>query len=310
MKIFVEGSQRSAVRRMFDIWANLGHIVLFTEKGADVRLSTVKFRTKSSLPTVLRLDGVYYDLAVDYNKRNRFISKSHANAHGVVYQSNISKAMCEYYLSERRTDKFSIIYNGIADIWNKPKKHKGINVISCSKWRRPKRLEETIQVFDSFHKEYPESRLHIIGPMIKGQQIIERPGIVKYWGKVDHDKMKEIYSYGDLYLHLCKKDSCPSTVVEAIASGMPVITTNACGGATEMCKMTYGCIIVNGERLSYDPVYIYTDEYNKLSKKVKEEIVVAMVSVITDKMRVVLPNELNIKTTAKKYLKIMNQVLK
>ncbi|KKK52114.1 hypothetical protein LCGC14_3108160, partial [marine sediment metagenome] len=166
MKIFVDGSKRAAVSRMFSVWKKMGHDVVDTSKEADVQLSVIKINVKSGLPVVLRLDGIYYDKAENYNARNSDISRSHSMADAVVYQSKFSKVMCEKYLSKRKTKIYDIVYNGVdSSRWSNPREHDGINVVSCAKWRRWKRLRETIEIFIEFLKHYPESKLHIVGPM-------------------------------------------------------------------------------------------------------------------------------------------------
>jgi len=315
MKIFIDGSKRAAVNRMFPIWKELGHQIVDHPKSADVQLSVVKIATDKGLPTVLRLDGVYYDEADNYHERNTGISKAHSMADAVVYQSELSKKMCEKYLAKRKTETHSVIHNGIDPAgWGNVREHKGINIVSCAKWRRLKRLPEIIEVFRKFSskrkkygKEVPV--LHIIGPMKRGASKIKLDNVI-YHDKLDSEKIKKIYRTADIYLHLAKKDSCPSTVVEAIAAGIPVVTTNACGGAVEMCKLTKGCVVIDGESESLEPDYIYQDEYNKVTKEVRNAIVKAMIDIVNNKCRVTLPGKLSIKHTARCYLNIMRDVIK
>jgi len=309
MKIFIDGGTRSAVNRMFPIWKKMGHTINSKPRGADIQLSSIRIKSKNNIPIVLRLDGVYYDKATNFRIRNKEISKSHHIADAVIYQSELSKKMCEKYLLKRKTKIYSVIHNGIDSIkWLNPKKHGEINIVSCAKWRRPKRLQEIIKIFMKYLKYYPKAKLHIIGPMVKGSRIIKRRNII-YHGNVGYKKMIRIYSEMDIYLHLCKKDSCPSTVIESIASGIPVITTNICGGATEMCKLTDGCVIVNGESESLEPDYIYQDPYNKLPTLVGNRILKSVIKLTKEKRRVILPEELNIEHVAKQYLNIMEKLI-
>ena len=315
MKIFIDGSKRAAVNRMFPTWKKLGHQVVDHPKSADVQLSVVKIAAEQGLPTVLRLDGVYYDKAEDYSARNTGISKAHSMADAVVYQSELSKKMCEKYLAKRKTETHSVIHNGIDPAgWSNVKDHVGVNIVSCAKWRRHKRLSEIIEIFKKFsskRKKYGREVpvLHIIGPMKRGATEIKLDNVI-YHGGLDSEKIKKLYRTADIYLHLSKKDSCPSTVVEAIAAGIPVVTTNACGGAVEMCKLTKGCVVIDGEPESLEPDYIYQDEYNKVTKEVRSAIVRAMIDIVDNKCRVTLPGKLSIKHTAQCYLNIMRDAIK
>jgi len=113
MKIFVEGSKRSAIARLFPAWKKLGHQIVETPQKADVQLAVIRIRNKTGLPVVLRLDGVYYDMGRNYKQSNSSIGKSHHKADAVIYQSECSKAMCERYLAKRTTDIFQVVHNGI-----------------------------------------------------------------------------------------------------------------------------------------------------------------------------------------------------
>lgn len=308
MKIFVEGSNRAAVTRMFPIWKKMGHDVVTDPQVANVRFAVIAIRSKQNLPTVLRLDGVIYDKDVNYQSINTTMSNSHSISDAIVYQSHLSKAMCEKYLAKRRTKVYDVIYNGMdAAGWNRPMLHDNINVMSCAKWRRHKRLPETVDVFVEFLKHYPNAKLHIIGPMKRGARQISHKNII-YHGTMGFDKMIDIYRTGDIHLHLSKKDSCPSSVVESVAAGIPVITTNACGGSSEMCRLTEGCVIIDGESESLEPDYIYRDPYNKIPDDVKNGIITAMKDIAESKTRVILPKELTIEHTSKKYIDIMKRI--
>lgn len=309
MKIFLDMKHKHVViRRMEPYLTNMGHILTFKPNECDVQLTLIKFRRKINVPIVLRLDGIYYDKANRFQSHNSLISKSHRNADGIIYQSKFSMKMCEKYLASRRKNAIiDVIHNGIEADWcGSYINHDNINIVVSAKWRRHKRLKETIDVFLKYLHYYPNAQLHILG-ILHDNKPFRHPNI-RYYGMVDHIKMAKIYRSGDMFIHLSKKDSCPNAVVEAIGAGIPVITTNACGGSSEMCKMTDGCIICKGDVNSLQPCSPYSEPYNKLSGKLEKNLIKAMVEVSSDRRRVKLPKSLDIKTTAKKYVDIMEKV--
>ena len=311
MKIFLDMKHKHVVvRRMEPYLTKDGHILTFKPKDCDVQLTLVKFRRKIGVPIMLRLDGVYYDKANRFPSRNSLISKSHRNADGIIYQSKFSKKMCEKYLGRRKKGSvIDVIHNGIEEDWcGSYIIHDNINIVVSSKWRRHKRLKETINIFLKYLHYYPNAILHILGRLHENKPF-KHPN-VRYYGMVDHGKMAKIYRSSDMFIHLSKKDSCPNAVVEAIGAGIPVITTNACGGSTEMCKMTDGCIICKGDVNSLLPCFPYSELYNKLPGKLEKNLIKAMVDISSDRRRVKLPKALNIKTTAKKYAEIMEKICK
>ncbi len=308
MRIFQDCKNHAMIQRLSPMLIKLDHSLSKDPTGCGVQLCFVHRRTKTKLPIVVRLDGVYYDKAINFRKKNSAISKIHKIAKGIIYQSNISKAICEKYLSRRTTENYAVIYNGIEENWAGDFiPHEGINVITTAKWRRWKRLSETIDVFLSFLKFVPNSKLHVLGKLFSNKKV-NHPNII-YYGQVDFDKMKEIYRTGDMFIHIARNDWCPKTVTEAIGSGMPVITTDGTGGSAEMCSITPGCYVIQGDKISIEPDLPYQDPFNSLSLTVKKRIVKAMVQLSKDKRRVVVPKEMNIEYVCKQYIDILQKSL-
>jgi glycosyltransferase involved in cell wall biosynthesis len=306
MRILVEGNIRPALTRMYPMWRSLGNSV--TEGlDCDVQLSCIKIRKFANTPKVLRLDGVIYDKAIDYDQDNWNIVRSYNLADAIVFQSETCKRFCEKYIAKGPIKKpHDIIFNGVDwRNWHNPIEHDQINIVSCANWRRWKRLPEMLKVFKYFRVKYPDSQLHIIGSMRRGAEVIPAEN-VHYYGKIDFEKMKSIYKFADMYLHLGKNDSCPSSVAEAIAAGIPIVTTNACGGATEMTRMVHG-FIANSDYSSIEPQKYYEDEWNKISYETIVEL-----SGLMEQALNWIPmwhEKLNVAYTARRYLDILRSVL-
>lgn len=310
MKIFLDrGKDHVVLKRMMPIWKKMGHALYDEPKGCDVHLSFIRFRQKSHLPKVVRIDGVYYDLDTDYKSKNRSIGEAHSLADAVIYQSETAKIMSEKYLKQRKKGSvYSIIYNGVAEDWcGKFIRHRGFNIMVSAKWRRHKRLEETIETFLACFDLVPDIKLHIFGKLCKNKPV--KHSSIMYYGMRKRKKMGRVFAKGDLFMHLSKKDACPNSVVEAIGAGMPVITTKACGGSAEMCDVTKGCIVCEGDKVSYKHCYPYRDEYNELSKALKRGLVQSVLKVYADRRRVKPPNQLTISHMAEQYIKIMRRLV-
>jgi glycosyltransferase involved in cell wall biosynthesis len=275
--------------------------------GCDVQLSFVHIGRKL-MPTVLRLDGIYYDSDTNYNARNSGISAAHQSADSVIYQSNFSRSMCEKYLSPRNPKSHTdVIYNGVMRDWcGTPLPHNGTNIIVQSKWRRHKRLKEIVELFLIHVKKHPETTLHIFGLLHENVQ--ETHPNIKYYGHVERGKFMHHHAQADFTLHLSKKDACPNTVVEAIGANLPVITTNACGGSTEMCKMTVGCIVCDGDVDNIEPCKPYRDSYNILPDKLKTNLLDAMEHLENNKYHVTLPEVLTAEYVAERYFDVFKRL--
>ena len=291
-------------------WEAARHILSDTPKGCDVQLSLIRIEKNNRLPIVLRIDGIYYDLDTNYKARNASISISNSAADGVVYQSNYSKELCDRFLSPRKKGSiYKVVYNGIDPVWSGERKgHDGINVVVISKWRRLKRLKEIIDLFLEFLKIVPDSTLHVLGKLHDNKPVKHTKII--YYGMVDRSVVGNILTTADFSLHLCKRDSCPNSVVETISAGVPVITTNKCGGATEVCSMTEGCIVCDGDfDNDFKPEYPYRDSYNILTPELYNNLLQSMLTISKDKRSVKLPKQLTAKYMAESYIDVMKQVV-
>jgi glycosyltransferase involved in cell wall biosynthesis len=278
MKVFLHNYVGHATfQRQAPYWKKFGVKVVKDPKKADIHLVNVR-GTPMGKPMVQRLDGIYYDSDTPYNNRNTAISATHAFAAGIIYQSEYCKEAGEYYLKKRK-GPHRVIYNGIEPDWagpREPSKHP--TIVVSAKWRRHKRLPEILKLFRGYREFFPKSQLIVMGDLRGSPRPDSEKGVV-YLGHISHDKMKGHFRKSWFSVHLSKRDACPNSTVEALGAGVPVITTNACGGGTEMCEMTPGCLIVQGDDYTIKPVPHYRDKYNKLNKQLHNRILKAMVNI-------------------------------
>ena len=309
MRIFLDGcGTHVSVQRMIPEWENMGVGVDEKPDGCDVQLSLVRRRKETGLPLVLRIDGIYYNTDIDYAVKNVSISEAHASAAAVIYQSEFCRGMCERYLAPRKEEaKTHVIYNGITPHWCGP--HKGddnFNIVVSAIWRRHKRLREIEKVFWRFTNMRPNTRLHVFGDLLENKP--DTHPHIYYYGQCTEAQMSRVFQMADVSIHLSKKDCSPYTVVEAIAAGVPVLTTSACGGAAEMCEMTKGCMVVK-EDDSPDPCAHYSDEYNSLSGGVINHLNAMLEYTRITRQRVIPPKQLGITEMAERYIQAMKEVL-
>jgi len=311
VKIYIDtGKEHVLIRRMLPIWNKLGHS-LDTPGNSNVLLCNIRLANrKLNLPKVQRLDGIYYDKATDYNSRNSAISSTHAIVDGTIYQSYSCKAQAERYLAKRKKSAgCRIIYNGIEKNWcGRHEDRDNFHIVVAAKWRRHKRLKETIDIFLEFLKKVPDSYLHILGQTIQNKLISNKH--ITYYGYLNHTQMAKIFKRADCSIHLSKRDACPNSVVEAIGAGVPVITSDVCGGATEMCQITKGCVIVDGDTdlKDYAPAYPYTDKHNVVSKELTENIINELYKIHINRPRVKIPKVLTIDYCAKAYINFLKAI--
>jgi glycosyltransferase involved in cell wall biosynthesis len=92
----------------------------------------------------------------------------------------------------------------------------------------------TLRAFAFIQKRYREARLVLAGD---GSLRAELEALarelnlrnVEFIGRVKPERMHELYDAADVYLNSPDIDNMPGSIIEAFASGLPVVTTNAGG---------------------------------------------------------------------------------
>jgi len=92
----------------------------------------------------------------------------------------------------------------------------------------------TIRAFGIVQRTWPDARLAIVGDggeRASLESLVRELGIrnAEFVGKVPPERMREFYAGADLYFNSPNIDNMPNSIIEAFASGVPVITTNAGG---------------------------------------------------------------------------------
>ncbi|HEX8145421.1 MAG TPA: glycosyltransferase family 4 protein [Pyrinomonadaceae bacterium] len=92
----------------------------------------------------------------------------------------------------------------------------------------------TLRSFALVQKRFPQARLTLAGD---GSQRAELEGLarelnlrhVTFTGCVEPERMPELYDEADIFLNSSEIDNMPVSIIEAFASGLPVVTTEAGG---------------------------------------------------------------------------------
>ncbi len=233
------------------------------EEKHDVSLHNVKLRNAKSRVKVLRLDGVYHDIKMAYQSRNREIAKNLNRANAVVYQSAYAKSLCNKYLGSPKKPH-AVIHNGAdpAAFQVQPAesdfKH---NFLAASRWRPHKRLPDIVQSF--LEAEIEDSCLFVAGDLKKSgvskssQAKMFSHSNVKYLGVLAQPELMRYLRLVNATIHLCWFDACPNSVVESLCAGVPVICNNT-GGTPELVTASGGNYVCDVDKpYNLKPVDLY-----------------------------------------------------
>jgi glycosyltransferase involved in cell wall biosynthesis len=91
-----------------------------------------------------------------------------------------------------------------------------------------------LRAFSIIQSRFPEARLTIAGDgslRRSLETLASELGLknVEFVGRIGNDRMHELYDRSDIYLNGSDVDNMPGSLIEAFASGTPVVTTNAGG---------------------------------------------------------------------------------
>ena len=113
-------------------------------------------------------------------------------------------------------------------------------------WRERKGLYDFGELYTLLEKEHPgKYRIAMVG--LKPSHMEELPeGIIKLSHTESVGELAEWYSAADVYVNLTYGDTFPTTNIEAIACGTPVITYNA-GGSPESITEKTGRTVDKGD---------------------------------------------------------------
>lgn len=242
----------------------------------------------------------------------------------IIFQSQFSKDSWEHFTDDNLSQNFVIINNGVDIKQFSPHNEKfsslpkgELNILASGNFRIHKRLHESLEVMRRLIEIIPTCKFFVLGRM-DGQTkhvistiITEYQSLqdnVVFLGHVNYDKLPLFYNSMDLFLHPAWLDPCPNVVVEALASGLPVVCPST-GGTCELVRE--GGIIID-EDFEFD----FTEYYNvdKIPKLDYNKYIEAIIQ-IRDKRehysnlaRRQAEENLDIKKVAKKYVNVFQQI--
>ena len=192
-------------------------------------------------PTVLRLDGIYFNSAQKWEEMNAPIRQSYEKSQSIVVQSNFNRDLIFNFFGKR--ENVHVISNGTDfDLISKIEKSKQISRIPrekvwmcASSWRPHKRLQENIRLFQEKAEED-----HIL--LIAGENVDDfikeiKDDRIKILGNLTWEQMISCLKCTGNFIHLAWLDHCPNVVVDAKACGCTLHISNS-GGTPELIGPT------------------------------------------------------------------------
>lgn len=124
-----------------------------------------------------------------------------------------------------------------------------------------------IRAFAEVRKVLPAARLTVagVGPELEGLQRLvaqlDLKDCVCFAGHIDNAGIAELYASADCMLNPSTVDNMPVSILEAFASGVPVVSTNA-GGIPDMVRDRVSALLVpvcDHVRMAQEAIRVLTD---------------------------------------------------
>lgn len=235
---YLRQSGKPVVWTLHDCWGFTGHCAHFVTAGCTKWQSGCgDCPLLSAYPKSILLDRSKKNYA---DKRKAFTSVSNMT---IVPVSNwidgyLHKSFLRNYPS-------TVIHNGIDTGAFKPHEEKGkrFTVIGVSGvWDKSKGLDDFVELAGMLPDEV---NMKLVGVTCRQKEKL--PGNIT---GIEHtesiDELAEIYSEADLFLNLTYADTFPTTNLEALACGTPVLTYDT-GGSPEAVTKETGFIVPQGD---------------------------------------------------------------
>ena len=249
-------------RQLFEHMGKLGAELVSDQKECDAEFALIHLEREKKKPTVLRLDGIYFNSDQNYNQQNLPIKYSYEIADHVIFQTEFNKQLTESWFGPHKSS--SVIHNGpdleFINSVSTEKIEKAFNpsleIWSCaSSWRPHKRLKDNLEYF---YRKSPKNAIMVIAganadiACLKQYNEITN-GRIFYLGELSYYDLISLYKCSSTFVHLSYLDHCPNVVVDAQASGCEIICSNT-GGTNEIVS---NGIIIQEKLWDFSPIKLY-----------------------------------------------------
>lgn len=137
----------------------------------------------------------------------------------------------------------------------KEEKSEEINLLYVGRLHEVKGLPSLLKAFSTINEKYPEARLNLIGKGPSKDELVElskRLDIsdqTEFTGEIEHSELPKHYQRGDIFILPSLSEGLSNVLMEAMASGLPIVATDV-GGNPELVKDGKGGYLVEPENPS------------------------------------------------------------
>ena len=179
---------------------------------------------------------------IRYKILNILQKKSLKNSIGNIYLSNYAKDYIQNLVPELNKKKSKVIYHGILnDLFKKPSEQLPISIYNENKRFKIlyvsiinyyKHQWNVVKAIKELHKRGYPIELELVGPAhpkalhLLNNELKGSEDFIFYKGSISSNKIKEKYHNSDLFIFASTCENMPNILIEAMASGLPLISSS------------------------------------------------------------------------------------
>lgn len=180
-----------------------------------------------------------------------------------IFQSEHSKNQCFRSMGKIPKKRYEIIFNGVDKSIFYPNKELKIenefNFVITGNLIQKYKLEPSIYALDKLFKKY-NFKLHVAGPVSdEVKKIIDRDYVV-YHGALNMEEIAKLLRKCHVYLFTVANPPCPNSVIEAISTGIPIVSFDS-GSMSELCWFAKDLLVYVSDKMFHSYNDFDFDQY-------------------------------------------------
>jgi glycosyltransferase involved in cell wall biosynthesis len=138
----------------------------------------------------------------------------------------------------RSASDITRIFPGVDPVYASAAEHRDYRrarrLLFAGSWLLRKGIDDLVAAFGTLRQRYPELELHVLGSGVADEVVlnafpVELRSSIKCVHSANDSEAAATYADADIYVLPSRFEGTPLTLIEAMASGLPIVTTATCG---------------------------------------------------------------------------------
>lgn len=222
----------------------------------------VTAHTKAEKAFNKKVEGMFKYLLKNRKTKTRVVATSEENYKELIPYLSVSENVCKY------------VNNGIDIKRFYLKPHDSFTLINVARHDENKNQAALIRCFARLHSKYKNTKLFLLGDGDTHEALVRQvndAGLsesIIFTGNVAN--AEDYYAISDLYVQTSHREAMPLSVLEAMAAGLPIVSTNV-GGLCDVVRNNGYLVDDYDEDALFDAIVRIYEQSSEQYKKMSDE---------------------------------------